>query len=73
MKDEKRMFFPQLTMKQFYSSKIQVGFFDRGQVLGTSIIDLLEYLDSLPDDPSTLLVVVHSSYATWSRRSTYWG
>ena len=41
-------------------------------MLGTSIVDLLQYLHDLPDDPSTLRVVILSSYSTWAHRTTYW-
>lgn len=53
-----------LTLKLFYSAQKRSAFEDRGSVLGTSIVDLLEYLDRLPDDPSTLGVVILSDYAT---------
>ena len=61
-----------LTMKQFYSSRPRSSFFERDDILGTSIIDLLKYIDSLPDDLSTLLVVILSSYATWCKGTIYW-
>lgn len=71
-KEEIRTFFPMLTLKQFYSAQKRSAFEDRGSVLGTSIVDLLEFLDGLPDDPSTLGVAILSSYATWAKRSTWW-
>ena len=41
-------------------------------MLGTSVVDLLQYLHDLPDDPSILRVVILSSYSTWVNRITYW-
>ena len=33
------------------------GFFERSDILGTSILNLLEYLIDLPDDLSTLSIM----------------
>ena len=60
-----------LHMKQFYRSRSRSDLYDRSNILGTSILHLLEYLDGLPDDPTTLSVVILPSYATWSKRSTF--
>ena len=61
-----------LKVKEFYGAKRHASVFDQPAVLGSSIIDLLTYLEHLPDDPNTLGVVILSSYATWSKRAVYW-
>ena len=61
-----------LRMKEFYGAKRHASVFDQSAVLGPSILDLLTYLEQLPDNPTTLGIVVLSSYATWSKRAMYW-
>ena len=45
---------------------------DKDMTLGTHITNLVQYVDSLPNDPSTLRVIVLSLYSTWQNRSLYW-
>ena len=71
-KEERKLSFPGLTLRQFYGSATKGSFGDRIDILGTSVLDLLTYLEELPDEPSAASVVILSSYATWSRRSMFW-
>ena len=50
-------------------SKSRLNLSEPGWVLDTPIVDLLEYLDSLPKEPSTLQIVVFNGYTTWTLRS----
>ena len=59
-------------MKYYYSSKTAANLWDKDMTLGTCITNLVQYVDSLPDNPSTLRVIVLSSYSTWQNRSLYW-
>lgn len=54
-----------------YGTPSRANISDRTNILKPSVIDLLEFLHGLPDDPSTLSVVVLSSYGIWSLRTTY--
>lgn len=60
-----------LRMKQFYGSGSPGEDFKRSDVLGVSIINLLEYLESLLDDLSTLSVGILLSYNTWTYRFSH--
>ena len=71
-KGEQQAFFPMLRLKQYYSSAARATFQERQSIIGTSIVNLLESLERLPDGPTALSVVVLSSYLTWSKRSMWW-
>lgn len=36
------------------------------------MLDVMEFVDTLPDTPEALLGVVLTSYTTWNPRTTYW-
>lgn len=45
---------------------------DRSRTLGSSILDLLKWIEKQTDDPSIGLKPILSSYSTWAKRSTYY-
>ena len=71
-KEEVKKTFKGLMMKYYYSLKMAANLWDKDMTLGTHITNLVQYVDSLPNDPSTLRVIVLSSYSTWQNRSLYW-
>ena len=72
-KAECQTFFPSmLTLRVFYGSPQTGPHAGRSMVLRSTAIGLLEYLEGLPDEPSTLQHVVLTSYGTWVKRTTFW-
>ena len=71
-REEIKQFFPYLKLHYYYGSKGGRGDKQIKQsTIGSSVVDLVKFLHSLPDDPSTLGYIILSSYSTWQNRTLY--
>ncbi|KAI4154772.1 MAG: hypothetical protein LQ341_000297 [Variospora aurantia] len=63
--------FPRLIKrsKNFFGSRHTGSAASRSMTLGSSIIDLLKYIESLPDTPEARLTLILTTYNTWVHRS----
>ena len=59
-KDEIKKWFPDLRVKQFYMAPNRVSFEEKADILEPGILDLVQYLADLPDEPTAELTVILS-------------